>query len=320
MHLPSEQSVKEVLRTAQATGLDVEHFNKLDVVRRFKAILRSKVRKLERPAKHVVEYPADPRLMENWQDMYGQDLPCGKSSGLHERSGKYDVPLRRTKKSSASTEVATQQNANAKLMAALMPLMPLMPLLGNMMQGEVPLQNLQVFGSARSGTSPRPKHVPALPAPEPEAGATAASGLVRFSDKAGVSLQPAEPIPSGNEVPKLRRSNAAILDAESDSEMNHDPEKESKDFLAAKQKRPLKRPAAALSKKPAAAAPGQTSFVYNVPEPDKAWRAKRRDNWTSKHYHSARQQARAAGLPDEECAEIARRAGREAGALWDAAQ
>lgn len=123
MHLPSEQAVKEVLRAAQACGLDVENCNKLDVVRRFKAILRAKVRKVGRPEKHVVEYPTDPMLLEGWEEIYGDDRPCGQSSSLSQRGEKYNVPLRRTRKSAQELVPASSsatQNANKAAADAVM--------------------------------------------------------------------------------------------------------------------------------------------------------------------------------------------------------
>ena len=329
MHLPSEQAVKEVLRAAQACGLDVENCNKLDVVRRFKAILRAKVRQVGRPEKHVVEYPTDPMLLEGWEEIYGDDRPCGQSSSLSQRGEKYNVPLRRTRKSaqelvpasSSATQNANKAAADAVMAACVQQIFPaLMPLLSNMGQGG--LQNLQVF--PKGTPSVMPKHVPALAAAEPpdadSVAAKHAAPLVRFQDKSGVSMKPAiqdrEPIPIVNEVPKLSRSNAATIETDRESE-EHDPEKESREFLRAK----MKRPAASMMvmKKPAALG-GQVSFKYTVPKPDKVWKGKRRDNWTSKHYHSARNAARDAGLTEEECKEVARKAAREAGALWDAAQ
>ena len=60
--------MKEVLRAAQTCGLDVEHCNKLDVVRRFKAILRA-IRKVDRPKKHIVDLPSDPMLLKDWEEI-----------------------------------------------------------------------------------------------------------------------------------------------------------------------------------------------------------------------------------------------------------
>ena len=86
MHLPSEQAVKEIVRSAAQVGLEVDQAH--GVLKEFKAALKKKVRVSERPSNFVVNFTMpDPDAYE------ADDPPCGRTKNIDFRP---TIPLRST--------------------------------------------------------------------------------------------------------------------------------------------------------------------------------------------------------------------------------
>ena len=242
LHLPSEQTVKEILRASQQMGLKLgdDRQTRYEAENAFKKSLRHRVRNAEKHPVHVVDFPANPKDLDGWQQMYDEEDPsCGQTDLPRHHSAQYSVPLRQPKEAQPKAAAASQGQWGTpmEMMQAMMQVM-----MGNTPQssyssssrGNLPGFKMLGHGGGRKalmlgdrGTdsqepeSQTPPHGRSGPGPSAPA------------EKAPAEKAPAEKAPSDDcmDVP------AAEADAE--------------EFQKARQKREstkvLKRPAAAMS-------------------------------------------------------------------------
>ena len=111
LHLPSEQTVKEILRASQQMGLKLgdDRQTRYEAVNAFKKSLRHRVRNAEKHPVHVVDFPANPKDLDGWQQMYDEeDPPCGQTDLPRHHSAQYSVPLRQLKEAQPKAAAASQ--------------------------------------------------------------------------------------------------------------------------------------------------------------------------------------------------------------------
>ena len=105
LHLPSEQTVKEILRASQQMGLKLgdDRQTRYEAVNAFKKSLRHRVRNAEKHPVHAVDCPANPKDLDGWQQMYDEeDPPCGQTDLPN------SVPLRQPKEAQPKAAAASQ--------------------------------------------------------------------------------------------------------------------------------------------------------------------------------------------------------------------
>ena len=128
LHLPSEQTVKEILRASQQMGLKLgdDRQTRYEAVNAFKKSLRHRVRNAEKHPVHVVDFPANPKDLDGWQQMYDEeDPPCGQTDLPRHHSAQYSVPLRQPKEAQpkAAAALQGQWGTPMEMMQAMMQVM-----------------------------------------------------------------------------------------------------------------------------------------------------------------------------------------------------